>query len=309
MPVTAKVVTALLIGELNMAIEKVELEINDGIIDTPHLIDDVEILQRHLKDWGTLPKDAKIDGLFGSATKAAVEQFQRMRPADRSQFVPGGLNVTGKVDRNTWAELLKVKPEEITIVSRPPNIWEMPGGFSSVDDILDKAQCPSAIRPFAQKNLPLILNQCLDNGVIDRGQIAYVFATAQHESLFGRLMMELSDGWDMEGNEDLGNTEPGDGPRFKGRGFVLITGRRNYRIWSDKLGINLIDNPEKAALPEIAAPILVRGMRDGSFTGVALSDFIVGDRRDFFNARRIVSGLDRADQMAQIAESYFKAIT
>jgi Putative peptidoglycan binding domain len=291
-----------------MAIEKVELQINDGIIDTPHLIDDVEILQRRLKDWGLLPKDAKIDGLFGSVTKAAVEQFQRMRPADRSKFVPGGLKVTGKVDRNTWAELLKVKPEAITIVSRTPKIWDMPGGFSSVDNILDIAQCPSEIRPFAKKNLPLVLNQCLDNGVIDRGQIAYVFATAEHESHFGRFMMELADGWDYEGREDLGNTEPGDGPRFKGRGFVQITGRLNYQIWSDKLGINLIDNPEKAAIPEIAAMILVQGMRDGSFTGVGLSDFIVGDSRDFFDARRIVNGLDKADLIEQFAKYYFKAI-
>ncbi|MGB8691339.1 MAG: peptidoglycan-binding protein [Microcoleus sp.] len=291
-----------------MAIEKVELQINDGIIDTPHLIDDVEILQRLLKDWGLLPKDAKIDGLFGSVTKAAVEQFQRMRPAARSKFVPGGLQVTGKVDRNTWAELLKVKPEEIAIVSRTPKIWDMPGGFPSVDRILDIAQSPSEIRPFAKKNLPLILNQCLDNGVIDRGQIAYVFATAEHESLFGRLMMELADGWDYEGSQDLGNTEPGDGPRFKGRGFVQITGRLNYQIWSEKLGINLIDNPEKAALPEIAAIILVQGMRDGSFTGVGLSDFIAGDRRDFFNARTIVNGRDKADHIAQFAEYYFKAL-
>jgi len=291
-----------------MTIEKVELQINDGIIDTPHLIDDVEILQRRLKDWGLLPKDAKIDGLFGSVTKAAVEQFQRMRPADKSQFVSGGLKVTGKVDRNTWAELLKVKPEEIAIVTRKPKMWDMPSGFPSVDRILDIAQSPSAIRPFAKKNLPLILDRCLDNGVIDRGQIAYVFATAEHESHFGRLMMELADGWDYEGREDLGNTESGDGPRFKGRGFVQITGRRNYQIWSKKLGIHLIDNPEKAALPEIAAMILVRGMRDGSFTGVGLSDFIVGDRRDFSKARKIVNGRDRADHIAQIAEHYFKAI-
>jgi hypothetical protein len=291
-----------------MAIEKVELQINDGIIDTPHLIDDVEILQKRLKDWGLLPKDAKIDGLFGPVTKAAVEQFQRMRPPDRSPFVPGGLKVTGKVDRNTWAELLKVKPEEITIVSRTPKIWDMPPGFSSVDNILNIAQCPPEIRPFAKKNLPLILNQCLNDGVVDRGQIAYVFATAEHESHFGRFMMELSDGEYLEDREDLENFEPGDGPRFKGRGFVQITGRRNYRIWSDQLGINLIDRPEKAALPEIAAIILVRGMRDGSFTGVGLSDFIVGANRDFFNARRIVNGLDKADLIAQFAEYYFKAI-
>ncbi len=231
-----------------------------------------------------------------------------MRPADRSKFVPGGLKVTGKVDRNTWAELLKVKPEEIIIVSRTPNTSDMPDGFPSIDNILDIAQCPSEIRPFAKKNLPLILNRCLDNGVIDRGQIAYVFATAEHESLFGRFMMELADGWDYEGREDLGNTEPGDGPRFKGRGFVQITGRSNYQIWSDKLGINLIDNPEKAAIPEIAAIILVQGMRDGSFTGLGLSDFITGADRDFFNARKIVNRLDKADLIAQFAESYFKAI-
>ncbi|MEG3920368.1 peptidoglycan-binding protein [Microcoleus sp. POL10_C6] len=291
-----------------MTIKKVELQINDGIIDSPHLIDEVEILQRRLKDWGLLPKDAKIDGLFGSVTKAAVEQFQRMRPANKSQFVPGGLQVTGKVDRNTWAELLKVKPEEIAIVSRTAKMWDMPGGFPGVDRILDIAQSPSEIRPFAKKNLPLILDRCLNDGVVDLGQIAYVFATAQHESLLGRFMMELADGSDYEGREDLGNTEPGDGPRFKGRGFVQITGRRNYESWSEKLGINLVDNPEKAALPEIAAMIIVRGMRDGSFTGVGLSNFIVGADRDFYNARKIVNRLDKADLIAEFAQSYFNAI-
>jgi hypothetical protein len=234
-----------------------------------------------------------------------------MRPADpnRSRFVPEGLQITGVVDRNTWAELMKVKPEKITMVSRTPTHRDMPSGFRSVNEILELAQCPSPIRLFAQRNLPLILNECLDNGVTDRGQIAYVFATVEHESHFGRFMMELSDGTQYEGREDLENTEPGDGPRYKGRGFVQITGRRNYRIWSEKLGIDLVGHPEKAAIPDIAAIILVRGMRDGSFTGVGLSDFIVGSRQVFFNARRIVNGWDRADDIEEIAKYYFKALT
>jgi hypothetical protein len=295
-----------------MAIERVELKLNDGIIGTPHLIDDVEILQRHLKDWGVLPRDAKVDGLFGSATLAAVEQFQRLRPADpqRSRFVPSGLKVTGEVDRNTWAELMQVKPEEIKIVSRiEPSNQKIPEGFRSLDGILDIAEPPSPIRPFARRNLPLILNECLKNRVTDRGQIAYVFATAEHESHFGRFMMELADGSAYEGRRDLGNTVSGDGPRFKGRGFVQITGRRNYTNWARKLGIDLINRPEQASIPEIAATILVRGMRDGDFTGVSLSDFILGNRRDFFNPRRIVNGLDRANHIAQIAQAYFKALT
>lgn len=295
-----------------MVFERVELKLNDGIEGTPHLIDDVEILQRYLRDWGVLPSDAKVDGLFGPVTLAGVEQFQRFRPADpqRSRFVPSGLKVTGEVDRDTWAELMQVQPEEIKMVSRDaPLTQRLPEGFRSLDSILDIAEPPSPIRPFAQRNLPLILNECLKNGVTDRGQIAYVFATAEHESHFGRFMMELADGSAYEGRQDLGNTVPGDGRRFKGRGFVQITGRYNYTNWGRKLGIDLVNHPEKAAVPEVAAIILVRGMRDGSFTGVDLNDFVLGSRRDFVSARRIVNGLNRANHIAQIAQAYFKALT
>src|SRR5262245_64481512 len=100
-----------------MSIQRVQLQLNDGIINTPHLVDDVEILQKRLKDWGVLPTNAKVDGLFGPATEAAVELFQKKRPAG-SKFVPQGLKVTGVVDRDTWAELMKVVPNEIEIVSR-----------------------------------------------------------------------------------------------------------------------------------------------------------------------------------------------
>jgi Putative peptidoglycan binding domain len=292
-----------------MAIERVELKLNDGIINTPHLTDDVEILQKYLKNWGVLPRDAKIDGLFGLATKAAVEQFQRLRPQG-SRFVPAGLSITGLVDINTWAELMKVVPSEVKIVSRDsPAIPLIPSGFDDVNGILTRAQCPPAIRPFALKNLPIILNQCLVEGISDRGQIAYIFATADHESFFGRFMMEIADGTAYEGRKDLGNTEPGDGRRFKGRGFVQITGRRNYSVWSQKLGIDLLSRPERASVPATAAIILVRGMRDGSFTGLELNDFIIDNSRDFFNARRIINGLDRADDIEAIAKSYYKAIS
>jgi hypothetical protein len=291
-----------------MVIKRVQLQLNDGIIDTPHLVDDVEILQRHLKDWGTLPTDAKVDGLFGPATEAAVELFQKKRPTG-SIFVPTGLPVTGVVDKNTWAELMKVDPSEIEMESRKPNNTSMPSGFPSESQIITAVGMPRAIATFAQKNIPVVLNQCLADGIIDRAQLAYVFATAQHESHWGRFMLELSDGSQYEGRADLGNTRPGDGPRFKGRGFVQITGRLNYTKWARKLGIDLVSFPEKAAIPEVAAIIISRGMRDGSFTGLKLSDFIAGSRIDFVNARRIVNGLDRANDIAEIARDYHNVLT
>jgi uncharacterized protein YgiM (DUF1202 family) len=167
---------------------------------------------------------------------------------------------------------------------------------------------PASLRQYAKISIPLIVKEATAAGITDLGQLAYILATSEHESKAGLWMEELASGAAYEGRLDLGNTQPGDGVRFKGRGYVQVTGRANYTKWAQKLGVDLVGNPALAADPAIAAKIITQGMRDGSFTGVGLSRYINGAQRDFINARRIVNGTDRAATIAAIAERYYNAL-
>lgn len=101
----------------------------------------------------------------------------------------------------------------------------------------------------------------------------------------------------------LGNTRPGDGWLFRGRGYVQITGRANYLRASQKLGVDLIAAPDDALKPSVAARILVRGCLEGWFTGKKLADYAT-----YEDMRRVVNGTDRAGEIAGYARSFEAAL-
>jgi predicted chitinase len=104
----------------------------------------------------------------------------------------------------------------------------------------------------AQQYLPY-LNQAMAEAQINTPPRKAAFlAQLAHESVQLQFMEEIASGAEYEGRKDLGNIYPGDGVRYKGRGPIQLTGRYNYRNAGAALGLDLENNPTRAADPDIA---------------------------------------------------------
>lgn len=113
----------------------------------------------------------------------------------------------------------------------------------------------------------------------------------------------------------LGNSMPGDGGKFYGRGPCQITGRANYTKFAALLGVDLVKSPDLALRKDIAAQIILHGMYRGLFTGRKLADYFDGKPADFnemkrrrVQARRIINGQDKAETFARVAAAFSMAL-
>lgn len=191
-------------------------------------------------------------------------------------------------------------------------------------DALRKGVLGPGLSPSEVEGCNALLDACADWPL---AWTAYGFATAYHET--GHTMLPIreygSDAYlrrmyDIEGlrpekARELGNLHPGDGITYCGRGYVQLTGRTNYERADRELGLGgfMVDHPDLAMDPKIAAKIMVRGMEEGWFTARKLSDYLPAkgpaSQGDYEAARRIINGSDRKALIAGYAMKFQDALT
>lgn len=145
-----------------------------------------------------------------------------------------------------------------------------------------------------------------DDGYTNLRQLAYVFATAYHESAhtWNPSIREYGRG---KGRK-YGLPHAGTGQIYYGRGLCQLTWHFNYESFSDILGVDLVNNPDLALDPKNSVNILMIGMRNGTFTRHKLKMYFDEDTTDWVGARKIINGMDKANLIASYAKNFYKAL-
>lgn len=148
----------------------------------------------------------------------------------------------------------------------------------------------------------LIIDECNSYGC-STYQTAYILATGKWETAHTMKPVQeaywLSDKWRQENLRYY---------PWHGRGYVQLTWERNYKFAGEKLGLDLTSDPTIVMKPDVAAKILVRGMMEGWFTSRKLVDYVSDNSVDFVNARRVVNGTDKAQEIADLAKDYVEVL-
>lgn len=165
-----------------------------------------------------------------------------------------------------------------------------------------------------QEGCFLILQEWHRRGLTDLRWLAYMLATAYWET--GQTMQPIRE-YGRGMGRPYGIPDVRTGETYYGRGLVQLTWYDNYvtmtRLVGSRFGADLVRDPDKALVPEIAVNIMFEGMLRadsscGDFTGVALEDYFNDHTCDWVNARRVINGLDHADEIAELGHAFWAAV-
>lgn len=134
--------------------------------------------------------------------------------------------------------------------------------------------------------------------------LAYMLATAKWETAHTMHPVE-----EIGRGQGMQYGVPVKGQVYYGRGYVQLTWATNYARMAALTGADLVNHPELALDPKIAAAIMFEGMRAGLFTGVGLPRYFNDHVDDPVNARRIINGTDHCEDIARIHAGFLAGLT
>ena len=238
----------------------------------------VEELQKKLASLGFDPGSA--DGIFGERTEEALLEFQDSR----------GLITDAIVGPETRAALELQAPPAVIPAEISSHIPEV------TVEIVSR-MFPGAHVSNIKKYLPYILKALQEEHLTDKKMVLMALATIRAETAGFVPLSEFKSKYNTSPSgppynlydfrKDLGNNAKGDGDRFRGRGFIQLTGRFNYHNYGKAIGLGdeLVNSPDRANEPEIAAKILAKFLKDKER---AIKEALLDG--SFATARRLVNG-------------------
>lgn len=144
--------------------------------------------------------------------------------------------------------LPKPSPTTTSSTQEQPQVVAPPVTFEQIMQMV-----PDASPDLVRQLVPYLNQAMAQYGINTRLRQAHFLAQVAHESDHFNALEQLdSEAAVWEGRDDLGNTQPGDGVRFKGRGLLQVVGRTNYTEIGTGLGVDLIKNPTRLADPDLA---------------------------------------------------------
>jgi len=239
---------------------------------------EVKVLQQALFKRGFNP--GKIDGVFGDGTLAALKAFQ----------ASSRLLVDGVAGARTL-QTLNIKSSDIASSQSIQNFSR-----KLTAEIVSQL-FPGAPKKNIKKYLPSIHESLKEKDLADQHMTLMALATIRAETAGFEPISEYKSKYNTspgghpfdlyDNRKDLGNRGKPDGERYKGRGFIQLTGRANYERIGKKIGMGmqLVENPELANDPQVAAKILVAFLADKERK---IKDALV--HKDLKGARRLVNG-------------------
>ena len=138
-----------------------------------------------------------------------------------------------------------------------PQVTTKPIAKAKAKPTSGQSASPKKYVPVTTSPFELILRKAALGAKMAGAELAAFMGQCAHESAKFTTTKEFSSGQQYEGRADLGNIQPGDGARYKGRGFIQITGRANYTAAGKALGIDLVNHPELAERPDIATKVSI----------------------------------------------------